>query len=377
MSRRTSTLLGACFASVLALGCGATFDAATEIKSLRILGVQKDKPYALPGEKVNLSLLWYDATDAGTTEPPRPVQIRWLGGCLNPPADSYQGCFAEYAAALTEPTAPFAAGFSQGSGATFSVTMPTDATAGPFGPVLHPSQDLQLGPYGLSYVFFSVCAGTLVPAPSDKQFPLRCVDDNGTDLGPNDFVLGYTAIYMFGPPPGGGVYRNADPVIGGFNFGQKDVTDAACFGDDCLGTCAVDPASHEITGCFNKTDPADIDCDLWPSLCIPSCKDDGDQLKCPKHEISLSIDPHTFEQDQVTNDAYSKMYLEQMWIDYYSTAGKFKSGTKLLNDATTGWNNENFTDFFAPSATGLARVWVVVHDNRGGVSWAGTTLKIQ
>lgn len=370
MGARWLVKFGLIAGGLLALGCGATFDPPTEIRSLRILGVQKDRPYALPGEHVNLSLLWYDGTDAGTTEPPRPVQIEWLGGCLNPPADSYQGCFAEYAAALSNPTAPFAAGFTQGSGRTFDVQMPTDATAGPLGPVIHPSQDQQLPPYGLSYVFFSVCAGTLVPAPSDKQFPLRCVDENGADLGANDFVLGYSAIYMFGPTPTGGVYRNTDPVIGGFNFGQRDVTDAACFGDDCLGPC-------DGTGCFNRPEPVDIDCTAWPSLCVPSCAQDGDQLKCPATEISLSIDPNTFEPDQVTNDAYSKQYGEQMWIDYYSTAGKFKSGTKLLNDATSGWNNENFTEFYAPSATGLVHVWVVVHDNRGGVSWAGTTLKVQ
>ncbi len=375
MRARTFSKLGLLVASVVAFGCGATFDPATEIKSLRILGVQKDKPYAVPGEDVTLSLLWYDGTQAGTSEPPRPVQIQWLGGCLNPPADSYQGCFAEYAAALADPTLAFASGFTQGSGPTFSVKLPTDETAGPFGPVLHPSQDVKLKPYGLSYVFFAVCPGA-IEAVADKAFPLRCRQD-GADLGPNDFVLGYTAIYLFGPSSDGSAYRNANPVIGGFNFGQTDVTDAACFGAGCFGPPAVDPATQAVVGYVDPTEPAHIDCNVWPSLCIPSCSDDGDQLKCPKHEISLTIDPHTFEKDQVTNEAYSKDYLEQMWIDYYSTAGKFKSGTKLLNDATTGWNNENFTEFYAPSATGPVRVWAVVHDNRGGVSWAGTTLEIQ
>ncbi|HTQ08154.1 MAG TPA: hypothetical protein VMI54_30075 [Polyangiaceae bacterium] len=356
-------------AGFLALGCGASFDPPTEVKSLRVLGVEKDQPYALPGEDVNLSLLWYDGTPEGTTGSRR-VQIQWLGGCLNPPADSYQGCFGQYAAALTDPGTAAAAGFASGSGPDFRVHLPTEAEAGARGPVIHPSTDPRLPAYGLSYVFFSVCAGELVPRLDDKNFPLRCIDETGADVGPNDFVLGYTAIYMFAPDPAGQPYRNADPVIGGFVVGEKDVTDAACFGADCLGTC-------DDTGCVNQFEPEDVDCATWPTLCIPSCKDDGDVRKCPANEIALGIDPSTFEPDQVTNDAYGTNYGEQMWIDYYATSGNFKSGTKLLNDATTGYNSQHFTDFYAPSSTGLVRVWVVVHDNRGGVSWAGTTLKIE
>lgn len=374
---RARTLLEAGFfcAGLGALGCGASFDPPTIVKSVRVLGVQKDQPYARPGDTVNLSLLWYDGTDAGSADPPRSVQIQWLGGCLNPPADSYEGCFAQYAAALSGRGAAAGLVLSSGSGPTFSVTMPTEAPGG--APLLHPNADPTLPDYALSYVFFSVCAGQLQPI-DDPKFPLRCVDENGAALGPNDFVLGYTSIYMFDLDHAGEPYRNADPVIGGFNFEQKDVTDAACFGADCLGTCELDPTTNLPTGaCFNQTEPQDVDCKVWPSLCISSCSHDGDQQKCPEHEISLTIDPNTFELDQVANEAHGTGYGEQMWIDYYSTRGKFKSPTKLLNDATTGYNNEHFTEFYAPSAPGLVRLWAVVHDNRGGVSWAGTTLKVE
>jgi hypothetical protein len=66
-----------------------------------------------------------------------------------------------------------------------------------------------------------------------------------------------------------------------------------------------------------------------------------------------------------------------MWIDYYSTRGNFHSATKLLNDATTGYNEDNGTQYYAPNVTGPVSLWVVMHDNRGGVSWVGTTLLIQ
>ena len=46
-----ATLLGTLAALVVlsALGCGPTMESPTESKTLRILGVQKDKPYAVPG----------------------------------------------------------------------------------------------------------------------------------------------------------------------------------------------------------------------------------------------------------------------------------------------------------------------------------------
>ncbi len=66
-----------------------------------------------------------------------------------------------------------------------------------------------------------------------------------------------------------------------------------------------------------------------------------------------------------------------MWINYYTEAGGFKSPVRLLNDATTGWNDKFSTDFYAPKAAGTFRVWALVHDNRGGVAWSGITLRAE
>ena len=66
-----------------------------------------------------------------------------------------------------------------------------------------------------------------------------------------------------------------------------------------------------------------------------------------------------------------------MWIDYYTDGGGFKSDVRLLNDATSGWNDAYGTDFYAPKDAKLSRLWAVVHDNRGGAAWAGITVKTQ
>jgi hypothetical protein len=66
-----------------------------------------------------------------------------------------------------------------------------------------------------------------------------------------------------------------------------------------------------------------------------------------------------------------------MWLNYYVDGGALRSGVKLLNDATTGWNEAHGTDFFAPKDPGLVQVWAVAHDNRGGTDFARFSLKVE
>jgi hypothetical protein len=47
-----------------------------------------------------------------------------------------------------------------------------------------------------------------------------------------------------------------------------------------------------------------------------------------------------------------------------------------LNDATRGYNPNHGTQFYAPKEAGPVRIWAVIHDNRGGMSWVSTTLQI-
>ena len=101
------------------VGCGANFDPGNEIKSLRVLGVKKDKPYAQPGDDVTLQLLWDDAQ--GRTE----VQRVFVGGCVNPPGDLYYGCFAQYGQKFADGSLP-----PPGMGDSYQVTLPQDIISG-------------------------------------------------------------------------------------------------------------------------------------------------------------------------------------------------------------------------------------------------------
>jgi hypothetical protein len=377
ISRAIATL-GASLLGLGVIGCGPEFDPPTELTSLRIMGVQKDKPYVAPGDQVKFTMLWHDGSpQAGAKD--RQVNIMWLDACVNPPGDSYAACFEQigvkgkcYQDALASGGDTEACGFHLGTGPEYTLAFPAGGEPWLGGkPVLHPNQDPKWPDYAVGYVFFALCAGT----PSIEPTGIACRDADGKLLDSDDAVIGYSAVYSFAQTtlgqPRSEPYLNGNPVMTGFKISHEEVSDVTCIDADCLGTCADGD-------CENRPPTDPVDCDTHPGLCVAACKDDGDIEKCPAIGLMPLIDTElTVENDDVTNGAYGRGFLEQQWIDYYSTRGRFRSATKLLNDATTGLNAKYYTDFFAPKAKGPVQVWAVVHDNRGGQAWAGITIQVQ
>ncbi|HYQ41062.1 MAG TPA: hypothetical protein VER11_03820 [Polyangiaceae bacterium] len=339
--------------SLLAVGCGPDFDPPSELHSLRILAVQKDIPYAQPGDTVNLQMLWQDASPLAG--PDRKIQIAWSPPCFNPAGDLYYACFSDPDTfgdmVKVDPSNPERTSVDIPTNIISSRPAPTDGSKNP--------------PYGLTYVFFAACAGqlTLLSNSGDNAFPVGCKDASGKLLGADDFVAGYTSIYSFDG------FSNHNPVIKGFEFRGNQLPDSRfCLGDDCLALDGSTPALD-----FDCDDPENS------ALCIPTCADDGDP-SCTGYGFRPTIDkndPANQDQDDVSVALLGRDVGEQMWVNYYTDAGGFKSPVRLLNDATNGWNDDYGTEFYAPKEPGPLRIWAVAHDNRGGMSWAGITLKAQ
>jgi hypothetical protein len=328
--------------SLLLVGCGAEFDPPSELKTLRVLAVQKSAPYAKPGEQVEMRMLWHD----GSPKAPRSVQIGWFAGCYNPPGDLYQGCFQQFAEGGVSGSTGLPAGIELGSGDRFSFTIPADIISS-----RPPPPDPKTAPYGLAYVFFAACGGQLGPAPEGASFPVACFASDGTQLGPSDFVAGYSTLYVFDK------YRNENAIVTGFRVQGQDTT-SSCIGDACL----------------DSPPDENLDCNSVP--CVAACNDDGGD-NCPDIDIQPLVDPASAEIDQISVDSYGKTYEEQMWINYYVSAGGVASALRLLNDATKGWNSAYGTKFHAPKDPGPVTIWAVVHDNRGGVNWARQQVLVQ
>jgi hypothetical protein len=385
-------------AGSLALGCGPSFEPESRIETVRILAVRKDKPYAHPGDTVTATMLVAEhSTDAA-----RPLQIAWLAGCENPPGDLYAGCLTQFADAGTGTGDAGTFRAQPGTGLAFAFHV-SETIISRRPPPSNPKQP----PYGVAYVFFAACAGTLRPVPvsEGKGFPVACFSSTGQRLGDDAFVIGYTAVYVYED------FTNRNPRVTGFTVGGQPVT-PECIDEGCIplearefgvvGPSVVDagladagagdaqPASRDAGG------PALGDASAAPPLpfldggnadggpgactvssnpaCVPVCLPNK---KCTKTTVQLEVDPASVERDTVVEAQQGGNVDEQMWIDYYTEDGSLSSATKLLNDTTLGFIAKHGVDFTPPATRGPVRIWGVAHDSRGGTSWARIRLDVR
>ena len=287
----------------------------------------------------------------GADKSGRPLETYWGFWCVNPAGDISSNCLIE--PPKVEPQ--FASNQE-----SFSITIPDNV-------VRSVPSDPNQPPYGVAYVFYAACAGKLQfnapdsqgaagmsslaeqdmrgeATPSVSELP-QCVNENGETLGSEDFVVGFSAIYVFEG------YRNQNPLITGIT-GSGEELSPQCIGANCEGL--FDPET--ITGC-------------GPGVyCVDVCDDDG-EATCPKNTLSILVDRESAEIDEVARDAYGNDLEEALWVSYFTDRGSIGFDLRLVNDATKGWQNDQSTEFYAPKEPGPVRLWAVVRDNRGGQSW--------
>jgi hypothetical protein len=342
--------LGAAVSPAVSGGCVGGFDAPSEINGLRVLAVTIDgssspeqpeggaplsKSYANPGDEVTFSMTYYDGLGSAE-EGQRPVQITWIGGCFDPVGDQYFACFSQIAERLGSGSAPDPAYFAQGPNLTeFKLKIPED--------IVSQRPRPESGPYyGLAYVFFAACAGQLRPVDDQGtgkagSFPFGCFDSDGRRLGADSFVPGYTQVYVFDDgrtnanPAINALLKDGEPMSENFDAIPK------------VPPCPITDDERRASGCGTQDPFAD----------------------CTPVEIKVDVDPGVAEIDP---DAKQKELTEVVWVNYYSDQGDFSPGIKLVNDAVQGYNDDHAVKWIPPAEPGVASIWAVVRDARGGAS---------
>ena len=411
---------GGCSLLLAAFGivaCGPQFDPPSQLKSLRVLGVKKDDPYARvkppdsgdvaansePDNVVEMTMAWQDAR--AESDRSGPIERLWFAGCDDPPGDTYFSCLLEvwltYRAYLSfgpgeltdgeswspsdEPDVdaklgfineiapeipvesrsellPLLDGLSIGRGDRFAVTVPPDLIERHLA-----STEPGYPPYGLSYVFFTLCDGRIDIAPdwteevdittlltdATRGFPLACYDrDSGEERGPDNYVAGYSSYYAYQN------VTNHNPVVDGFEIdGQPVPASSLCIGLDC--------SNSSPTG---VPDP----CEDPESFHLAAC-DQEQSGGCPRLSIKPVLDrDKNSEMDELSTNLESSRepLLEQMWIKYFADFGDVDRNVKRLQDAIEGWFDDFGTKWRVPKRKGPVHLWSLVYDNRGGIDWA-------
>ncbi len=349
MKRRPS--LFAAFGSVVAaagfvFACsGGSFDPSSKLTSVRVLATRADKPFAKPGDTVQIDALTVD----GRETPGAPMHVYWLPlVCNNPRADLYYACFAsllggglaapdggvpdagpdggalpKLPSSISEPIDITA--FLQ-EGPSYSVALPPDLVSS------HPVVDGAPAPYGLSISFFVACAGRVFLLPPDKTnvsgqtLPVGCGPDKDNLLGASDFVFAFTRVYAYD------ALTNENPVVDGVLLDGKPV-------------------------------------DLTQGVVLPRCASDN-EADC-EHALEVHVPDASWELNPTDKGSDGSVRHEQLYASYFYTTRttKTKSTGRIVFDPVRGRVDDSANRLIPGHDADSGRVWIVVHDNRDGVAW--------
>ncbi|MDI1446016.1 hypothetical protein [Polyangium sp. 6x1] len=302
-----------------ATGCNfPSFDPENQVTSVRILATRTDKPYATPGDTVNLDVLAFD----GRAEKAHPMRVFWIPTvCTDPPEGAPYECYPAFAGAFPrgEDLTP-----RLKEGMSFSFDVPEDVLGmpGPPGPGSAPF-------YKTLVVFHMACTGHVeyvgARGRGPQAVPFGCFDAERKELGPEAFMFAFSRVFVFPV-----LLPNSNPAIDHLTFDGK----------------TVDP-SEGIT-------------------MAPCAMPEIDQ--CPAKPLDISVPEGSHEPDPSYRTEDGEMGKERILVDYYVTGGQVSS-TRLLYDPESGKVGSTAGDLRAPLAAGEETLFAIVRDNRGGITW--------
>lgn len=347
--------------SILALGApccgGGDMAPSSRVAGLRVIAVTADKPYAQKGDTVTFRMTYADRP-AGEDTDPRPVQVLWLGGCVNPPAgvDEHLGCLAQLGELFNSMT-PGGRGASElfdqqevpaeqsgvPDAVSFTMRLSED--------ILDEAEPTETGTvFSTAYVLFAVCAGTtrFVAAPRAGELPLECVGGDGEVLGAEGFVVGYTQVYVFGDDR-----RNTNPPIDRFTLDGEVIEEGGEV--PVVARCDVSGGAEEAEGC-GRNEPSD---------------------SCTSYKLQAIVNQGVAEKDDESSGRDGTLVHEAIWVDYYADGGSFSGARRLVSDTAAGYREDHAATWTPPSEPGLVSLWAVAHDTRGGASVTRRIVRVE
>jgi hypothetical protein len=87
---------------------------------------------------------------------------------------------------------------------------------------------------------------------------------------------------------------------------------------------------------------------------------------CSNYQISVQVPNNVAEIDPATKNSNGQPLHEAVWVDYFADRGDIQTPILLVSDPTLGIQGDYSTIWIPPPTSGVANLWAVVHDSRGG-----------
>jgi hypothetical protein len=252
---------------------------------------------------------------------PQGRALNWAwAACVNPAASTVQGCLDKIAidASASGASSILAQGLEMSG---FSYTVPEDALSS------LPEKARASAQVGVLSI---ACPGDLNLEQPSGGLPFSCIErDTGRTFALDEYIVGMKRIQVRASD------RNQNPVIERVTFDGADWPEG-----EIKTVAACDTDSNDYEPCASGT----------------------------KHHISARPSAASSESGSTE---FGVPFSEQVIIEYYATEGVFEYEIKIASDPETGWAARK-----AASGKDLT-LWMVVHDDRGGASWAQRQVHVQ
>jgi len=252
---------------------------------------------------------------------PRGRSVTWAwGACVNPEASTVQGCLDKIAADAQ--SSGSSAILAQGLGlSSFDYTVPADALD---------ALPALAKPSAMVGVISIACPGDLSLEPGVDHLPFSCKEaGTGRAFELDEYVVGLKRIQIRSTD------RNLNPTIEQVSFDGEPWPE-----DEIKQVIGCDTEKNEYQPCAENT----------------------------KHKLGARPTADSVESGRTE---FGVDFTEQVIIEYYATEGVFEYEIKIGADPVTGWAARK-------SASGKdLTLWMVVHDDRGGATWAERHVHVQ
>jgi hypothetical protein len=304
-------------AALAPIACGSDFDPASRVSDFRLLAVRADKPYAGPGERVELTTLSHEPFG-------RPVTWAWAT-CVKPDDTTASACLAKFAedakAAGAYPPITLGSGLS-----SFTATIPADVLDGV---TARGATNVLVG------VLTVACPGALslrdLSSASPGALPFKCVEaSTNEELTFDRFAVSVKRIYVKRND------RNQNPGVGAVTWD---------------GTPWAEDDVKEVSPCKND-----------PAVAIDDC------VGGERHVLAMNVPSDASEAG--TSEA-GDPFREDVVVQYYGTEGLFQFDARTALSPATAWVAR------AAAAGKEQALWFVVRDNRGGVGWTSRRVRVR
>jgi len=300
---------------------------------LGLLSILGCEPEFDPGSRVNSFRVLGQQTDVPFAKPgetvnitslsydPQSRSVTWAwGACVNPEASTVEGCLNKIA---SDSASSGGSGIlSQGPDLSdFSYTVPADT--------LDSLPEAAKGSAMVGIVSIA-CPGDLSFEQESNTLPFACKEPGtGRVYALDEYVVGLKRIQVRSTD------RNQNPEIEQVTFDGQEWPE-----DEVKEVIACDTDSNDYDGCAGNT----------------------------KHQISARPTVNSVESGRTE---FGIDFTEQVIIEYYATEGVFENEIKVAAEPATGWAARK-----AARGKDLT-LWMVLHDDRGGATWAQRHVHVQ